>query len=195
MLNNDFFKAIKALQNGNIIVYPTDTLYALGADIFNENAVKKIFIVKKRPINVPLPVAVSNIKEIKKIAILDEKAKHLAECFLPGPLTLILNKKSNISDIVTSNLDKIAVRIPNNENALKLLSSFGPLTVTSANIHGNNTPFFIEEIKMQLKDNVEAYLDYGKLFGSPSTIIDMTFKNPKIVREGVITKREISDAI
>jgi L-threonylcarbamoyladenylate synthase len=195
MFNSDFSKAIKALQNGSIIVYPTDTLYALGADIFNDSAVRKIFKIKKRPMNVPLPVAVSSIKEISQLAIMDCKTQHLAEHFLPGSLTLILNKKGNVSDIVTSNLNKIAVRIPKNDYALEILSRFGPLTVTSANIHGKNTPFFIEEIKDQLKDSADVYLDYGKLDGSPSTIVDMTFKNPKIVREGVISKREILDAI
>ena len=195
MFKIDFSRAIEALQKGSVVVYPTDTLYALGADIFNEAAVGRIFRIKKRSMSIPLPVAVSGFDDIGQIAVVNDKAEFLAERFLPGSLTLILNKKSNVPDVVTAGLDKVAVRIPDNEGALELLSRFGPLTVTSANIHGTKTPFFIEEIKMQLKDDVDVYLDYGKLDGSPSTIVDMTAEKPKIVREGVITKREILDAI
>jgi L-threonylcarbamoyladenylate synthase len=195
MFKIDISRAIEALKKGSVVVYPTDTLYALGADIFNEMAVRTIFKIKKRPTNIPLPIAVSSFDEIEQIAVINDKGECLAKRFLPGTLTLILNKKNNVPNIVTAGLDKVAVRIPNNEDALELLSKFGPLTVTSANIHGMDTPFFIEEIKKQLKEDVEVYLDYGKLGGSPSTIVDMTTDKPKIVREGVISKREILDAI
>ena len=135
----DFSKAITALSNGEIVVYPTDTLYGLGADIYNNDAVKKIFKIKKRPLKIPLSIAVSDYKELEKIAYTNNKIKKLAESFLPGRLTLILHKKSCISDIVNSGLDKIAVRIPDNNFTLELLSNFGPITATSANIHGLKT--------------------------------------------------------
>jgi L-threonylcarbamoyladenylate synthase len=189
-------KAITALLNGKVIVYPTDTLYGLGADIYNDDAVRKIFEIKKRPNSIPLPVAVSDFDELKKIAFVDDKTQHLAESFLPGKLTLILNKKDCVPDVVTSKLDKVAVRIPDNKIALELLSKFGPLTVTSANIHGTKTPGIISDISMQFKDDdVAVYLDIGELDGQPSTIVDMTEKKIKIVREGAISKRDILDAI
>jgi len=107
-----------------------------------------------------------------------------------------LKKKDCISDVVTGRLDKVAVRIPDNEVALELLSNFGPLTATSANIHGRKTPVIISDISMQFKENdVSLYLDIGKLIGQPSTIVDMTGKQIKIVREGAIAKRDILDAI
>ena len=189
-------KAIEALQNGDIVVYPTDTLYAFGVDIHNKDAVRKVFEVKKRPLDNPLPVAVSDLADIEKIAFVSNIARDLAEHFLPGPLTMILNRKSVILDVLTGGLDNVAVRIPDNDVALELLSWYGPLTVTSANVHGKEVPDIISDIKMQFNsDDVAVYLDYGKLNGLPSTIVDMTASKPRIVRDGAITKEEILDVI
>ena len=196
MYKIDLSRAIAALLSGDIIVYPTDTLYALGADVYNGRAVRRIFKVKRRPLDDPLPVAVSDFNTVEEIAFVNDNVRRLAECFLPGSLTLVLNKKSIISDVITGGLDKVAVRIPDNDVALKLLSVFGPLTVTSANIHGMETSGLIKDVKMQFNvDDVAVYLDYGKLDGMPSTIVDMTANKPRIVREGVITEKEILDVI
>ena len=189
-------KAIEALQNGDIVVYPTDTLYAFGVDIHNKDAVRKVFEVKKRPLDNPLPVAVSDLAYIEKIAFVSGIARDLAEQFLPGPLTMILNKKNVILDVITDKIDNVAVRIPDNDIALELLSRYGPLTVTSANVHGKEVPDIISDLKMQFNsDDVAVYLDYGKLNGLPSTIVDMTASKPRIVRDGAITKEEILDVI
>jgi L-threonylcarbamoyladenylate synthase len=189
-------KAIKVLTNGEIIVYPTDTLYGLGADIYNDDAVRRVFEIKKRPTNMPLSVAVSNFDELEKIAFTSDKIQCLAESFLPGKLTLILNKKDCVSDLVTGGLDKVAVRVPNNNITLELLSKFGPITATSANIHGRKTPGIIRDISMQFNDDdIAVYLDIGKLDSQPSTIVDMTGKQIEIVREGAIPKKAILDEI
>jgi len=192
MLRNKLSEAIKALQNGRIVVYPTDTLYAIGVNIYNYDAVRKVFKIKKRPLDIPLPVAVRNFTEMKKIAFINYNAMVLAKHFLPGSLTLVLNKKNIVPDIVTSGLNKIAVRIPNNTIALELLASSGPLTVTSANIHDMKTQGNIKDIRMQFKnDDVAIYLDYGVLQGNPSTIIDVSSNETKIIREGSIKKNDI----
>ena len=195
MYKTDFSKAISALKNGEVIVYPTDTLYGLGADIYNEAAVKKVFEIKNRPFNDPLSVAVSNIAEIEEIAYIDDKTKILVDRFLPGKLTLLLKKKDIISDLITAGSDKVAIRIPDNKIALELLSEFGPLTATSANIHGLKTPGIINDISMQFKDNIAVYLDNGKLEDQASTIVDMTSKKVRIIRQGTISENEILDAI
>lgn len=192
LINN----AITALRKGRLIVYPTDTLYAFGADIFNEQAIKKIFRIKKRPLTNPLPVAVSDIQTMETLASMTKIAEQLATHFLPGPLTLILPKKSIVPDIVTGGHNNIAIRIPNNTIALELLSRYGPLTVTSANIHGVETPGIIKEIKMQFRDrSVAVYLDQGTLKGKPSTIVDVTGEKLQVVREGVIPKSKIAAVI
>jgi L-threonylcarbamoyladenylate synthase len=196
MVNLDLSKAIDALKKGEIVVYPTDTIYGLGADIFDIDAVKKVFIIKNRPFDNPLSIAVCNIGELEKIAILNEATRKLAKKFLPGKLTLILNKKKIIPDIVTAGLEKVAIRIPDNRVTLKLLSEFGPLTATSANIHGKKTPVIIKDVIMQFKKgDISSYINIGKLEGRPSTIVDATDKNVKILRLGAIQEKEILDAI
>jgi L-threonylcarbamoyladenylate synthase len=196
MIKIDLSQAITALKRGDVVVYPTDTLYALGADVYNENAVRRIFKIKNRSFDIPLSVAVAGFDGIESIVFVNDNARRLAEQFLPGPLTLILNKKSAISNIITGGLDKVAVRIPDNEVALELLSKFGPLTATSANVHDRETPQHVEVIRRQFKDgDVAVYLDCGRLNGLPSTIVDVTTKTPKIIREGIITKKDIMDAI
>lgn len=196
MVKLDLSKAITALKNGNIVVYPTDTLYGLGADIYNIKAVRKIFQIKKRSFDDPLSVAISDISELEKIAFLNETSRRLARAFLPGRLTLILKKRSIIPDVVTAGLEKVAVRIPDNKVALELLSEFGPLTATSANIHGKKTPDIIKKISMQFKkEDISVYLDIGKLDGKPSTIVDATGKSIKLLRSGSISEKEILDAI
>ncbi len=196
MLEVDLKAAVKALKDGNVIVYPTDTLYGLGADIFNKSAVGKVFNIKKRSLDVPISIAVSNLKEIENIAHVTEKARKLCSKFLPGKLTIILKKKENVPDIVTSKLSKIAIRIPDNEIALKLLSEFGPLTATSANIHGAAAPYIINDIKMQFcKGDVSIYIDAGRINGKPSTIVDVSSDKMRIIREGAIPKERILEAI
>ena len=187
--------AIEALNRGELIVYPTDTLYALGADIYNDKAVKKAFIIKSRPYDNPFSVAVSSFEVLDKISYTNKYVERMVEHFLPGKLTLLLKKKSSVSKIVTGGLDTIAIRIPKNNIALELLSKYGPLTATSANIHGKKTPCLINDLTMQFRDQVSVYLDGGKLDESPSTIVDLTSKKPIVIRQGAITIKEILKVI
>ena len=129
-MQNRIEKAAKLLSEGKLIVYPTDTLYGLGADISNEDAVKRVYEVKKRSFLQSLSIAVCNVNKIKMFAHLGKTAERIARKFMPGPITLILKKKSAVSDIVAK--DKIAVRVPGNNVALSL-SRKCPLTATSAN--------------------------------------------------------------
>lgn len=185
-------KAISVLSDGRVIVYPTDTLYGLGADIYNKDAVKHVFRIKNRPFNLPISAAVSCIEDLEKIAFVDSKTEKFIDAFLPGKLTLILKKKNEVPSIVSSGQDTIAIRIPNNTTALELLSDFGPLTCTSANIHGKSTPTLISDIEMQFRDSdISIYINDGQLDGQASTIIDLTSKKPKILREGAVTKKDI----
>ena len=195
MMEEELSVAIDALQRGEVIVYPTDTLYALGADIYNKEAVRRVFMVKHRPLSLPLPVAVSDVSAMEKIAVVDDVVSKVVKRLLPGELTVLLWKKDSVLDMVTGGSEKIAVRIPGNEKALALLSRFGPLTVTSANRHGEKTPGVIKELKMQFMKNVFVYLDDGRLDGMPSTIVDLTGDVPVVVREGAIPREHVLDAI
>jgi L-threonylcarbamoyladenylate synthase len=195
MKKNDFSSALKALKNGEPIIYPTDTLYALGADIYNEIAVRKVFDIKQRPYSVPLPIAVSSIQAIETIAYMNEAAYEISKKFLPGTLTIILKKKLSVPDIVTSGFDTIAVRIPNNTIALELLSQYGPLTVTSANRHHEKNPGSISDILMQFETHIPIYLNDGRHDGVPSTIVDLSTSKPRLVRIGQVTEKELLDVI
>ena len=187
--------ALRALKNGEVIIYPTDTLYALGADIYNNEAVRKVFDMKHRPYSIPLPVAVATEEQMETIAIVDDRVKRVIKRFLPGTLTIVLQKKKSVPALVTSGLENIAVRIPNNTIALELLEQFGPLTVTSANLHSEKTPGVIKDVQMQLGTHISVCLDDGRLEAVPSTIVDLTTTTPRIVRSGSITEKQIRDAI
>ena len=195
MLKSKLTKAIESLQKGDVIVYPTDTQYAFGADIFNDDSIRKVFEIKNRSYNNPLPIAVAKYDDIIKYTYKNKFVKSIYEHFLPGKLTIILYKKDNISNILTSGMDKIAIRIPKNKIALELLKKFGPLTVTSANIHGKKTSYVIKDLQMQFSSEISVYLDDGRLDAKPSTIVDLTSKKPIIVRKGPINKEEIMEAI
>jgi L-threonylcarbamoyladenylate synthase len=195
MKKNDFSAAIKALKEGELIIYPTDTLYALGADIYNETAVKKVFDIKRRPYTIPLPVAVSSIKAIEGIAFMNDTARKVSEMFLPGTLTIILGKKPSVPAIVTGGYDTIAIRIPQHPIALRLLSEYGPLTVTSANIHQKKTQGLIKDILQQLETSISVCFHDGRKEGSASTIVDLSMKRPRVVREGSISEKELLDVI
>ena len=196
MQDQNLSKAVKALSEGELIIYPTDTLYGLGADIFNENAIRNVYSIKKRKLSDPLSVAVANIDEIEKIALVNENARILAKNFLPGRLTMVLKKRPIVPDIVTAGLDNIAIRVPDSEVALRIISEFGPITATSANIHGKQTPGIINDIIMQFKkSDISVFIDDGILGGKASTIVDVTSTHLNILREGDITKKQILDAI
>jgi L-threonylcarbamoyladenylate synthase len=195
MKQNTVKDALRALKNGDVIIYPTDTLYALGADIYNEEAVRKIYELKQRPFSSPLPVAVGSPEAIETVAFTNKAAKIIIERFLPGTLTIILKKRSSVPDVVTSSLKNIAVRIPDNPIALDLLNQFGPLTVTSANIHDEKTPGSIQDIQAQLHSVITVCLDDGTHTDEPSTIVDLTSKNIQVIRAGPITEKELREAI
>jgi len=195
MKKKDFSAALNALNDGKPIIYPTDTLYALGADIYNEMAVRKVFDIKQRPYSIPLPIAVPSIKAIETVAYINETARKISERFLPGTLTIILKKKPSVPDIVTSGFDTIAIRIPNHPIALKLLQRYGPLTATSANLHHKKTPGIIKDILIQLDVVIPVSLHDGRLNGVPSTIVDLSSTKPQIIRKGSVTEKELRDVM
>lgn len=184
--------AVNAIQQGKLIVYPTDTLYGLGASIFKQDAITSIFQIKGRPFSLPLPIAVANLKMLSEYVELTSLAQQLAHEFLPGKLTLVCKKKPVITDLITSGNDTVAVRIPQDEIAVHLINKTGPIIVTSANIHGQKTPNSISEIRKLFKpEDIEVYVDDGPRNGAPSTIVDVTSHQPRILREGSISKERI----
>jgi L-threonylcarbamoyladenylate synthase len=190
-------KIVQILKEGGLIVYPTETAYGIGCDVFNEAAVKRIFVIKQRASNQPLPVIVKSLDMAKEIAELTPQIILLSNTFHPGPLVIATRKKEIISDIV--NPKGIAFRISSNKIVQQIVSAFDqPIISTSANISGFDPPYSVEEILSTLDANlIDIVIDVGELpKQKPSTIIDFLAEpSPQIVREGVIKANLILEKI
>lgn len=193
-------KTASVLKSGHVIVYPTDTLYGIGANAYDENAILKVFDLKKQSRNKPISVLVKNIKMARRIACIDSRVERILENIWPGPVTVILRKKDSIPYMLTANGETIGVRVPD----LKLISDLMknidfPLTATSANISGRPDLIEPEDIikTFQTKDAEPAlFIDSGKIHNpEPSTIVDLTTNSPKIVRIGIADKTKMLDII
>ncbi|MDI9624224.1 MAG: L-threonylcarbamoyladenylate synthase [Methanothermobacter sp.] len=179
----DHLKVARAiLKDGGIVLYPTDTLYGLGVNAFDEEAVKRLYRLKRRPLNKPISICLHDTKWIGRIAYLNPKIERLIKKLLPGPFTIILKKKNTISQILTGSSEKIGIRIPDNIISRELSKEF-PITSTSANISGMKTHNNIKDIIQQIGE-VDMAIDAGPLKGVPSTVIDLTLDPPKILRKG-----------
>lgn len=193
MSSESLKRAVEVLRKGGIIVYPTDTFYALGADPFNEAGIKKIFETKRRP-KVPLPVAVSDLRMMENIAYVTEMARAVYEKFLPGKIMVVLRKRDCVPDLVTGGSEKIGIRIPDHPFAMELIKSYGPLTATSANIHGGESPTNIEIARKQLGDEVDLYIDFGDTkCTKPSTIIDASDEKIRVLRIGAFPLQRLEE--
>lgn len=187
-------EAVSILQAGGLVAFPTETVYGLGADARNREAVGRIFAAKGRPADHPLIVHLCDAKEMSEWAQdIPEVAWQLAEVFWPGPLTLILRRLPNVPDTVTGGLDTVALRVPNHPVALELLRAFGGgIAAPSANCYGRVSPTSAEDVREELKDSVDLVLDGGRCsIGIESTIVDLSTSTPKILRPGKITEEEL----
>jgi L-threonylcarbamoyladenylate synthase len=194
---DEIMKAAHALRNGHLVAFPTETVYGLGADATNENAVSNIYTVKGRPTNHPLIVHIASLNQLGQWAIdIPEYAIKLAQEFWPGPLTLILKKSALAKKFITGGQNNIGIRIPSHPIAIELLKQFENLggvgvAAPSANRFGavspTNAEAVVHELSNHLKFN-DQILDGGQSkVGIESTIIDCTIFNPVILRPGAVT--------
>lgn len=191
-------QAAEIIKRGGLVAFPTETVYGLGADAFNPIAVARVFEVKRRPYFDPLIVHIANIKDLDRlVTALPSKAKTLIDKFWPGPLTLVLFKKEEVPDIVTSGLPTVAVRMPKHPMSLELIRlSETPIVGPSANPFGYLSPTRAEDVREQLADQVDFILDGGPCeVGVESTIISFTEETPKLLRAGGIPIEEIEALI
>lgn len=176
-------EAIDVLAGGGVVLYPTDTVYGLGANIFDGKAVKRVFEIKNRSLLKPLSILVSDIEAIGLVAKLSISQKQIIKSHLPGPYTFILDKRKIVPRAVTSGSRYVGVRVPDNRIACRLASIF-PITTTSANLSDEEVLSTPEEILNQLGCGVDLVIDVGELNSNhPSKIIDLTSRNPKIIRK------------
>lgn len=190
---NDITKCASIVKNGGVIVFPTDTLYGIGCDPYDEKAVDKIFKIKNRDKINPLPILASSVVDIERIVLLSRTAKRLAQIYWPGALTIIvplIDKK--ISDNLRAGKMSIGVRVPNNICVLSLLKDCKYLTGTSANKSGEPGCKSFSEVLSSSLRGFDAILDGGEVEeGVQSTIVDLTGQHPRVIREGAIVSQAI----
>lgn len=188
--------AAEDIAAGKLIVYPTETVYGIGADIYNEAAIKNLYVVKNRPFDMPLSVAVSDKAMLERVAVLNENADKLIKAFLPGPLTIIIKKQPDVPDIVTSSSQKVGIRIPDNRFALELVRRTGPIVATSANLHSHPDAVSVDAAIADFGDRVDTYIDAGSCtIGQPSTIVWLMDNQVEIVRQGAIPADKIKEVL
>ena len=186
------------IKNGEIIIFPTETVYGIGANAYDKEACGKIFIAKQRPADNPLIVHIANKKTIYDVAKdITEIEKKLIDNFMPGPFTLILKKTDKIPDIVSAGLDTVGVRMPDNIIARGIITFSGvPIAAPSANISGNPSGTNIEDIRKELDGKVSAIIDGGPTqIGLESTVVKVIDEVPYILRPGIITADDIKTVV
>lgn len=191
-------RAGAAIAEGKLVVIPTETVYGLGADAFNPDAVARVFEAKRRPAFDPLIIHISKLDDIERIATsFPPKARLLAEALWPGPLTMILPKRPEVPDIVTSGLDTAAVRFPVHPVARKIIEYSGTVVAApSANPFGYISPTTAQHVAKTLGDRVDFIVDGGPCaVGVESTVIDMTRDIPAVLRPGGMPLERIRDII
>jgi L-threonylcarbamoyladenylate synthase len=193
---NAIANALEVLLSGGLVAFPTDTVYGVGALVFDEKTVESIYAANERPVEKAIPVLIGDAVDLNQVA--DEipmSAARLIARFWPGPLTVLVPKKSSLPTVVSAT-STVGVRVPDHELARSLLGLAGPMAVTSANISSQPSPTTAEEVLTQLGSRIAMILDGGRTPGGvPSTLVDCTGDEIQILREGPISKETLLKAI
>jgi len=190
--------ASELIRSGEVVAFPTETVYGLGGNALDPSAVSKIFEIKGRPPDNPLIVHVADMRMLEALVIqIPPKAQRIIKKFWPGPITLVLKKSKIVPEITTGGLNTVAVRMPKNKIARGLIKKSGfPIAAPSANISGRPSPTAAIHVKDDLSGKIRLILDGGRTrIGIESTVIDMTRRIPVILRPGVISKESIENEI
>jgi L-threonylcarbamoyladenylate synthase len=186
--------AAAILRDGGIVAFPTDTIYGLGANIDNTKAVERIFTIKKRPVNLALPILIDNIDQLSELVLEQNSySKRLMNKFWPGGLTIIFRKAHKFNNPALAQSDKIGIRLPDHPVVRKLIKDLGrPIIGTSANLHKGHTTLTAEEVMSELGKEVDFIIDASRCpGGKESTIVDVTWGFPTVVRPGIIPEKDI----
>jgi L-threonylcarbamoyladenylate synthase len=189
--------AVDALRQGKLVAFPTDTLYGLGADAANDQAVHKLYEAKRRPLDAPLPVLVADIDQASELVHeMPDLAPRVGSRFWPGPLTLVLNRAETFQSLALAGGDTVALRVPDHPIPLALIGLLErPLTGTSANRSGQPPPRTAAEVEEQFDSEVDIIIHGGPApLGVESTVLDLTVDPPRILREGALSRDELEAA-
>ena len=191
-------KAAEYIKRGGIVAFPTETVYGLGASLFNENAIARLFKVKKRPTDNPLIVHISSVDQIGElVAGIPVRAEKLINAFFPGPLTIVLYRSGKVSSIATAGLDTIGIRMPRLEIANTFLSACGvPVVAPSANISGRPSPTKWQAVSEDMFGKTDCILQgEAAEIGLESTVVDCTGEEPLVLRQGAISIEELKKVV
>ena len=191
---NDIAEAAGIIQQGGLVAFPTETVYGLGADALNAEAVAKVYEAKGRPSDNPMIVHIARASDIGQLTpMLSEDIVNLIDNFWPGPLTMVLKKKAGVPDRTTGGLDTVAVRMPDSEAALELIREADcPIAAPSANISGRPSPTRAGDVIADMNGRIDAVIQGDDCrVGIESTVLDMTGDTPVILRPGIITAEDI----
>src|SRR5436309_9694593 len=190
----DYEADCQFLEAGRLIVYPTDTLYGLGCDPFEVPAVERVFEVKRRPADQPIALALTTSDQIPRYAHVTRVAQGIIAKHLPGPVTLLLRAAKDAPLPLVSATGLIGIRVPDHSVAIAIAKAFGPITTTSANLHGGSPPSTCEEARAQLGDAVDLYIDCGPTrHRNESTIVDVSGDSIRVIREGVVRREDLEN--
>ncbi|MBW2591292.1 MAG: threonylcarbamoyl-AMP synthase [Deltaproteobacteria bacterium] len=191
-------EAARIIRNGGVVVFPTRSLYGLGADAFNAKAVNRIFHIKQRPVNKPILVLIKDKDELERFAsLVPPAATAIMERIWPGRVSIVFQAKEGLSTNLTAGTKKIGIRLPGHNIAYTLVKAAGgPITGTSANLSGSAGCFQINDLDEKIVDSVDLILDAGPLKGGAgSTIVDVTGDAPLILRQGELPAKDIFNVI
>lgn len=186
-MSSEIDLAAKALVAGQIVGIPTDTVYGLAADALHTDAADRLFTVKRRPRKLDLPVLVADVEQALALATaVPDVARRLMERWWPGALTIVLPRRADLGVDLGDDEATIGVRCPDHPIPVELCRAVGPLATTSANLHGDDTATTAAEVRGAFGDSVAVVLDGGTCAGSPSTVVDCTGHDVKLLRDGRI---------
>lgn len=193
---NAIAKALDILRAGGLVAFPTDTVYGVGALAFDGKAVESIYSAKDRPVEKAIPILIGDLEDMEKVGIdIPQSAYKLASRFWPGPLTCVIPKNPTLPKAVSAS-STVGIRVPDHETARALLRAAGPMAVTSANISGQSSPATAGDVFRQLNGRIPLIIDGGETPGGiPSTVVDHSLGEVKILREGPIRINQIKAAL
>lgn len=177
-------RAADVIRDGELVVYPTETVYGLGADALDPAAIRRVFAVKQRALDDPISFAVANVDAATEYVLVSDRTRAFMEAFLPGPVTVVCERKSVVPDVLTGGRDRVGVRVPDHDMASALLRRVAPITATSANLSGAGSVTRPSQLDPSIREAVAVVLDGGDTPGGGSTVVDPD--RNQIFRAGVV---------
>jgi len=183
----DLAAAAAAIDDGDLVVYPTETVYGLGTDALDPDAVERVYATKGRDRSNPVSLAVPDVEAATEHVEITERERSFMREFLPGPVTVVVRRRSTVPDVLTAGQDRVGIRIPDHDLALSFLERAAPITATSANVSGTGSVRRAEDLTPELRAAVAVVLDGGETPGTESTVVDV--ERGEIHRRGAMVDR------